>query len=88
MNLKLRRSAADAGPELEQGCLLYLGITGYKDWRRAVCYCWLSKKVLGGAGQVSGVGHFETECWDDVQHRLHEMWMCGGGEEQGITKNV
>ena len=62
MNLKCQRSADNAGPELEQGCLMYLGMTGSEDWRTAVCDFWSSYKGLGGSGRGLGVGHFETEC--------------------------
>ena len=45
---------------------MYLGMTLSKDWIPAICDHWLLDKVLGGAGQGSGVGHFETKCWNDV----------------------
>ena len=48
----------DAGPELEQGHLMYLGMTGSEDWRPAVCDCWYSEKGIGGAAQVLGEGQF------------------------------
>ena len=60
---------------------MYLGITIYEDWIPVVCDRWSSDKGLGGAGRGSGVGHFETDCWYDVQCGLCEMWMCGGGRE-------
>ena len=80
MSLKCRRSAADAVPELEQGCLMYLEMTLYKDWIPEVCdRC--SSEVLGGSGLGSGVGQVETKCQGDERCGLLEMWVCGGGEE-------
>ena len=50
--------AVNAGPELEQVRLTYLGITGSKDWITDVCDHFLLEKGLGGARGRSGVGHF------------------------------
>ena len=74
---------------------MYLGITGSKDRRSAVCDCWLSEghwwrwtrtiigcqRDIGGSGQGSGVGQVETECKGDVWCGLLYMCVCEGGKD-------
>ena len=60
VNLKCRRIAANAGPQLEQGRLMYLGMMVSKAWIQAVCDYWLLDKGLGGSGKGFGMVHFDT----------------------------
>ena len=72
---------ANAGTELEQGRLMYLGKTRSEDWKLAVCDHCLFDKFIGGAVQRLGVGHFDTECRNDERCGTRNMWVCGGGKE-------
>ena len=39
------------------------------------------QRAIGGAERGSDVGQVETKCQVDVQCRLFEIWVCGGGKE-------